>query len=77
MVREDPHGVLCTKEKGASTFKPEDDSGRFSVVDVIIALCWEEAAGVKGDGMHSIVMLLGDNDAEHVSRGIGVYNKWL
>jgi len=33
------HRVLCTQEEGASALKTEDNTSKFSIVDVVIPFC--------------------------------------
>jgi hypothetical protein len=38
------NGLCCAKKEGSTTFKPEQDSGKFLIVSVVVLFSGEETA---------------------------------
>ena len=75
MVGEDAHGMLHAEEQGTTTFEAKDYASQFSVVDVIVPFRREETTRVEGDGVHSIIVLLGDNYTQGITRSVRMHDK--
>jgi len=50
-----------------STFKPKDDTSKFSVVNIIVPFSREEASGVECDRMHAIIMFLSNDYSKSIT----------
>jgi hypothetical protein len=75
VVGTDTNRVFSTKEEWAAALKTEDNPKEFFIVGVIIGFRRKEATRVEGNRMKPILVLLGDDDAKSVTRGIGVEDK--
>ena len=75
VVCEDPYRVLRTEEKGAATFETENDASKLPVVNVVIAFGGDEAARVKRDRVHAVYVFLCYDDAQRVTRRIGMHDE--
>jgi hypothetical protein len=72
VVGADANRVLGTEEERATTFEAENNTKELFVVGVVIGFRRKETAGVEGNGMQSVLILLGDDYPESVAGGIGV-----
>src|SRR5712691_11084824 len=77
VVGEDPDLVLSSEEQSATAFKSKDDPCEFFIMHVVILFRGEKASGVEGDRVHPILVLLGNNDSQSISRCVGMHDKRL
>jgi hypothetical protein len=67
MVGADVDWMLSTEEKQVATLETENDAKKFLIMGVIIGLRREETPGMKGDGVKSILIFLGDDNPKSVT----------
>jgi hypothetical protein len=75
VVGSDGNWMVGTKEVGACTLESIDNGGHFLIVDIVVSFCWQEGAGMKGDGVSFIIKLLADDGPEGEVRGICVHKE--
>src|SRR5260221_14189123 len=75
VVSEDPDWVFRAEKQGATTLESEDDSCEFFIMNIIVLFCREKASGVEGDGVHPVLMLLGNDNAQGVPRRVGMHDE--
>jgi hypothetical protein len=72
VVSADTNGVFCSKEQWAATLEAKNHAEQLLIVSVVVDFGGKEAAGVEGDWVQAIIMLLGNNDPKCISRCIHV-----
>ncbi len=58
-----------------AALEAKDDACKFLIMDIVVFFRREEAPQVEGDWVHAIVVFLGNNDPQGVSRRVGVHDE--
>src|SRR5260221_12614269 len=77
VVGEDADLVFSSEEQSATALESKDDPCEFFIMHIVVLFRGEEASGVEGDGVHPILVLLGDDDSQGVPRCVGMHDKRL
>src|SRR5260221_9184574 len=75
VVGEDPDLVFSSEEQSTTTLESKDDPCEFFIMHIVVLFRGEKASGVEGDGVHPILVLLGNDDSQGVPGCVGVHDK--
>src|SRR5260221_9220357 len=77
VVSEDPDLVFSSEKQSSAALESKDDPCEFLVMHIVVLFRGEKASGVEGDGVHPVLVFLGNDDAQGVPRCVSVHDERL